>query len=219
MNLLASVPRCWPGATVVVAATGPSLTQEQADACVGLHTVAVNDAHRLFPWAEVLYACDTAWWFEYDGVPNFAGQRWSSHEEGVLSKNDKRGAAERWGLTLVHGTRAKGFSLNPQLIHYGENSGFQGINLAILFGAARILLLGFDMHNIELPAKNLKRHFFGNHPTALRNTDPRTFIKNFNVAAAMLPPSIRIVNCTPDTALTCFERMPLEKALQWIDSI
>jgi hypothetical protein len=200
----------WLGKTVVVAASGPSLTKETADACKGVLTVCVNDAHRLFPWAEVLYACDAAWWHEYDGVLEFLGERCSSHSSSKKDKNDKQQAADRWGLKLVEGRHGNGFSTNPAFIHYGENSGFQAINLAILFGARRLLLVGFDMHN-----PNGKRHFFGNHPKELRNSDPRVFIKNFVKAAnpVLMPKGVQIINCTPGSALECFPRMALKDAL------
>lgn len=208
MQFHESVPRRWPGATCVVAGSGPSLTQQQADSCraAGIRAVAVNDAHRLLPWADVLYACDAAWWKEHDGALDFKGERWSSHSE---PRNEKLDTAKRWGLHLVHGAHARGFSLDQRRINYGQNSGFQAVNLALLFGATRVLLIGFDMH--------IKSgyHFFGRHGHTLRNTDPAQFIKNFNMAATDLlaHPGIEIVNCSPGSALTCFPQMDLECAL------
>jgi hypothetical protein len=67
--MLSPIEPRWRGATCIVAATGPSFTAEVAEACRGYPTIAVNDAYRLFPWADILYASDGAW---------FAGERWSS---------------------------------------------------------------------------------------------------------------------------------------------
>jgi hypothetical protein len=39
------------------------------------------------------------------------------------------------------------------------------------------------------------------------------WIRNFERAAKLLPEGIRIINATPDSALTCFPTMPLEEAL------
>jgi hypothetical protein len=189
-----------------VAATGPSLTSEVAEACRGWHCVAVNDAYRLLPFADVLYACDANWWEWHAGCPEFAGEKWSSHEPRA---NEKMAQAERYGLSLVPGRSADGFSLDPGVIHYGSNSGFQAINLAILFGATTIVLVGFDM-----TAAGRKRHFFGDHPKPLGNAAKyEHFIPAFRRAAKTLPAGIEIINCTPDSALDCFPKMPLSEAL------
>jgi hypothetical protein len=59
-----------------------------------------------------------------------------------------------------------------------------------------------------------KRHFFGDHPDGLKNTAKyEYFIPAFRAAAEWLPSHIRIVNCTPNSALDCFPRMTLREAL------
>lgn len=206
---LAPVPLRWPGASVIVAATGPSLTPEVAAACrvPGWRVIAVNDAHRLLPWADVLYACDAAWWSTHKGVPGFAGERWSSHDEGT---NDKRDVAARFALRLVRGAGGETFSRDPGLLHYGSNSGFQAIGLAILLGARQIVLAGFDMQE-----RDGRRHFFGRHPAPLRNScDYRTWVRIFHNAARQLAPDVAIVNATPDSAITCWPRMTIGAALE-----
>lgn len=192
----------------VVAATGPSLTKEVAEAVRGQNVIAVNDAYRIMPFAQVLYACDTAWWDAHEGCPGFEGEKWSSHEvkNKIVETNDKTELQKKYGLRLVQGKTVDGFSFDPSVIHYGQNSGFQAINLAILFGAKRIVLVGFDMHG--------GNHFFGAHPAQLRmNTDCRAFIPSFEKAAEMLRGQVDIINCTPGSALTCFRRADLHDAL------
>jgi hypothetical protein len=192
-----------------VAASGPSLTTEIADRCRGQHVIAINDAWRRLPFADVLYACDEAWWDIHKGASAFRGQRWSSH--GSADHDDKRACADRYALNLVAGAEREGFSLDPARIHYGSNSGFQGINLGILFGArpVEILLVGFDMR-----APDGQTHFFGPHPSGLRNDkNYGRFIPAFNVAARKLPPDIKIINCTPGSALACFPKADLNDAL------
>jgi hypothetical protein len=190
----------------IVAATGPSLTPLVADRCAGWPVVAVNDAYRLIPSAPVLYACDPDWWELHQGCPDFAGEKWSSHDP--LNNNDKLAVARRYGLRLVGGRDGEGFSFDPSAIHYGSNSGFQAINLALLMGARRILLVGFDMHSRG------GRHFFGDHPEPLSNwMQFESLVPTFRRAARLLPPSIQIINCTPGSALDCFPRLLLEEAL------
>jgi hypothetical protein len=186
----------WSG-LAVVAATGPSLTPELAEQCRGHNCIAVNDAYRLLPFAPVMYACDASWWDYHKGCPDFAGEKWSSHQRGA---NDKEQTAKKYGLKLISGLKADGFSFQPDRIHYGSNSGFQAINLALLFGATRIALVGFDMHPV-----NGKQHFFGLHPKPLqRGMGYGRWIAWFKEAAATMPPWIEIINCTPGSALTAF---------------
>lgn len=84
------------------------------------------------------------------------------------------------------------------------------MNLAVNRGATDILLLGFDMK-----MKGGTRHFFGEHPGNLRKCSGyEGWVRDF---ATMVPDcearGIRIVNCTPDTALTCFPCRPLKECV------
>ena len=208
MTLHDTVPSIWKGQACVVAATGPSLTEEVVERvfCEGINTIAVNDAYRLMPWADALYACDGAWWDHHKACRGFGGAKWSSHQAGT---NDKLRHARLYGLSLVNGSDGQGFSTDPAHIHYGGNSGFQAINLALLFGAIRIVCIGFDMQTVDD-----KAHFFGNHPGRLqRSTNYERFCNAFRFAAKTLPPGVEIINATPNSALKCFPRMPLETAL------
>ena len=197
---------------VIVAGAGPSLTPEVAAACAGLPVIAVNDAYRLFPGARALYACDADWWRVHDGCPDFAGEKWSSHTVDPNGHhNDKleSGVARQYGLRLIEGRDGDGFSFEPNVIHYGSNSGFQAVNLALQFGARRVVLVGFDMRLVDGA-----RHFFGDHPEPLRNGGAYTnFIRAFRSAAATLPDNVEIINATPGSALKCFPMMELREAL------
>jgi hypothetical protein len=157
------------------------------------------------PWADALYSCDARWWDLHK--PDFAGGKWSSHH---APGNDKLGAATRHGLHLVRGQTGKGFSMDPGCIHYGGNSGFQALNLALLFGAVDIVLVGFDMRLVAG-----RSHFFGDHPAGLRRTcGYQNFIRVFEVAAGGLPGGIGIRNATPGSALRCFPEINLDQAFQ-----
>lgn len=216
MMLHEQIEPIWQGERCIVAATGPSLTADVAHACLAAHAIgaykmlAVSDAWRLMPWADALYSCDAAWWDHHKGT-SFAGPRWSSHK---VDGNDKLECARRWGLNLAHGRGDAGFSSDPGFIHYGSNSGFQAINLAMHFGARQILLVGFNLCEVDG-----KRHFFGDHPGRLqRGAKYERFLPAFAAAARRLPFGVSIVNCTPQSALKCFPQMRLEDALALVEA-
>ena len=67
--------------TAVCIATGASLTKEDAEYCEGKAKVyAVKEAHRLAPFADVLYSGDYDWYEYHNGVPEFKGERWMCGE-------------------------------------------------------------------------------------------------------------------------------------------
>jgi len=92
------------------------------------------------------------------------------------------------------------------------NSGYQALNLAIHFGARKIILLGYDMQC----GPNGQTHWFGSHPGALEKGAglyPR-FVQNFRTTLPDLERNgITVVNCSRSTALDCFPKIPLVEAL------
>jgi len=175
----------------------------------GFRVVAVNDAYRLMPWADILYACDADWWKVHDGAPGLThGERWTTHEGRTPDEvNYKGDLPAEWGIRLVKGREADTFSTDPTVIHYGGNSGFQAINLAILKGATRIVLVGFDMRRVDGQA-----HFFGDHPNGLCNTaNYEKFAKRIAAAAPSCP--VPVVNATPGSGLKCWPMVDLDDYL------
>lgn len=214
----------WAGESCFVAASGPSLTAEVAHRVrmarwqERWRVIAVSDAYRLMPWADILYSCDNAWWEHHQGAKEFRGDRWACHEQDPnpreLHGNDKRELAQRFGINLVRGVDSKAFSMDPSVVSYGDNTGFQALNLAMHFGCSRIVLIGFDMRHVDG-----KAHFFGDHPKALRNSPDdvyKKFAKIFQQAAKALPERFSIVNATPGSALTCFPRVSLDDVFKTI---
>lgn len=85
----------------------------------------------------------------------------------------------------------------------GSNSGLLGMEVAVMLGATSLLLLGFDMHGT---------HFFGKHPTPLKNTEPHRFEQFKRQIAGFR--KVPVINCTPNSALDCFPKMDLQCALK-----
>jgi len=203
-----TVPRLWPGETVACLATGPSLTQADVDLCRDkVRVIAVNDAHRLAPWADVLYSSDRAWWPKYNGVPTFAGRRY-----GVGTGVGKRNPFGKLPqITVLRNAGPDGIETSPDGLRTGRNSGYAAINLAVHFGAAKIVLLGYN-----LSYRNGRAHFFGNHPSGLTQTEALypSFRKHFETMVAPLKQlGVEVINATEHTSLTCFPCRPVREAL------
>lgn len=210
-----TVPRDWAGQVAVCLATGPSLCVDdvvqvlrrraEAPREPGLRVIAVNDAWRLAPWADVLYAADLPWWNLYHEAvaEGFQGLR-----VGIV--NDAK-RVHPPGVRVLRKAGAIGLTDDPGALCTGSNSGYQAIHLAVHFGATHILLLGYDMQ----PAPDGTRHYFGEHPKPLgQRSNYDQFRKTM---ATLVPPlkqrGVRVWNCSRSTALQCFPRVPLEQAM------
>jgi hypothetical protein len=202
-----AVPHLWPGSLVVCLATGPSLTQADVEACRGHHVIVVNDAYRLAPWADILYACDAKWWSwkVNRSAWAFPGLKYSIQAE-----------SKRWckDVHVLQMTGNDGLELQPTGLRTGRNSGYQAINLAVHLGARRILLLGYDM---GLGPKN-EPHFQtpewnGQHPES-HHSPYVIFKRKFETIVEPLKQAgVEVINCSRRSALTAFPRMTLEEAL------
>lgn len=95
------------------------------------------------------------------------------------------------------------------IIHQGGNSGYQAINLAYLWGAKAIVLLGLDCS----PAKDGKAHWFGQHGPGLTQRQPFDLwqAKFPRLAQDLKDDDVLVLNASRQTALTCFDRVALER--------
>lgn len=195
-----TVPKLWPGETFVVIGSGPSLTPEDVAAVRGrARAIAVNSSYLLAPWADVLYSCDAKWWRWHQGVPTFAGLKYSLDP-----------AAAQWpGVQVLENTGLLGLECAPSGLRTGCNSGYQSVNLAVHLGAARILLLGFDQR-IHADGRD---HWHPPHPDH-QPSPYAAFLSTWpSIVAPLDDAGVTVVNCTPDSALTVFPMVSLADAL------
>lgn len=203
---IASITPAWAGQTVVCIATGPSLTPEQVEACRGrAKVIAINDAYRLAPWADLIYFCDPKWHGWHKDRPEFkalAGQK-------CTLRSGRDWPPEDAGIFALEHDGALGLSLKPTKLRTGTNSGHQALNIAVLSGAKTILLLGYDF---KAGAKG-RKHFFGDHPDG---TQP-PYEMNLRHMKTVVEPAkqhgVRIVNCTPGSAIDCFDSGDIKELL------
>jgi hypothetical protein len=130
------------------------------------------------------------------------------HFHGQLWTQDAAAAA-RYGINRVKGANRPG--LGPEgMIHTGGNSGYQAINLAYLWGAKKIILLGFTMREIDG-----KKHWHEDHPKPLvAQILPDEWRHKMKFLADDLKvKGVDVVNCDPLSALTCFRMSTIEQEL------
>lgn len=88
------------------------------------------------------------------------------------------------------------------------NSGVGALALADSWGVARIIMLGYDGQHT-----GGKTHWHGDHPKPLGNAGSVSLwhqkFQTFSSACRA-----HVINATRETALTCFQRMDLETALE-----
>jgi len=187
----------WSGETVVIVASGPSAKDAPLEMAKGnAKFVAINESWRLCPWADMLYACDGAWWRANSGLPGFA----------ALKVTQEQRAADDFGLLKVkvaHGCDVMLFNEFGTL-GSGSNSGFQALNLAAQLGAKRALLVGYDM------SLSAGIHWHGFHGVGLNNPT-ENLVKRWTAARWSVP--IDVVNCCLSSALDAFPKMTFEEAL------
>lgn len=163
-----------------ILAPGESMSQELADSLRGEPCVVVNNVYQLAPSAMALCAQDHAWWREHPDAKQFAGRKFSANKidgvEQVFSDYVQRASSS--GVLALEVAR----------------------RLCLILGIRDINLHGFN---------NKGSHYHGPHPEPLQNTSAERFAFFESQLAAlgkeMKKAGFRIINRTPDTALTCFE--------------
>ena len=196
------VPRLWPGGTVVCIGSGPSLTQDDIDACKGrARVIAIKNAVELAPWADVLYgagadAGGSTWWSREGARLTFPGMRYTLDPQ-----------ARAWASVLaLRGER--GLCMDPSALTGGGHSGYQAINLAVHLGAKRIILLGYDLQKTDG-----RDHYFGPHPHG-RTPPFNLFLYHFpSIVEPLKAAGVTVINASRETALDIFPRLPIEEAL------
>lgn len=150
----------------------------------------------------MVYACDRQYWNAYAAriaklCPD--AEPWTINAQ----------AAKVHGLNAIGHEKRVGVSARPNTVSEGGNSGFQAVGLALLFGAARVVLLGYDMQ-----ATGRRLHWHADHQDKLANPVPAKFKdwqRNFAVLASET--DVPVVNCSRETGLACFPRAPLKEVL------
>jgi hypothetical protein len=200
-----SIPQKYKNKKAILIATGPSLTEEVIETIRPYKDDFVifgcNDTYKVVDFLDFHYACDKLWW---DLHADIFREKYPLLEAYTQAEEYRD---SQYNLTVIQGLPARGMSLDPSLIHWGKNSGYQLLNIAFLMGCRQFILVGYNMQRVEG-----QMHYFGDHPPELSRSSPYdSFVSCFNT----IQPEIKelIINCTPHSALTMFKYSDLKETL------
>jgi hypothetical protein len=195
----------WEGASIAIVASGPSTKGEKLAFLDRLPVLAIKENVDLLPNAAMVYGCDGWFWKNRLGLPKYKGIK-VSWDAGLRQQyHDIK-------LIEINKHEDRILTGKPGLVGSGGNSGFQAVNLAVQCGVKRILLVGFDMHS------NRGLHWYGRNNGMGRNNPGednfKRWIAAFNVAAVQLRQlGVEVVNGSKESALSCFTKLTIERAL------
>lgn len=201
----------WTGQTCIVVGGGPSAATAGLEQAKGkARCIVINEGYRLAPWADALYAADSQWWSLKMGCRDFRGLH--------ISQSDEAAKRFNW-IKLVRLIRKDRVVCGPKGLiaagsndrGLGANSGFQALNLAVQFGAKKIILVGYDM-----TAKN-GVHWHGRHPDGLNNPSAGSLSRWRDAidgnAEFLKSLGITVINASPVSELKNYPKMTLEQAI------
>lgn len=205
----------WKGATVAIIGGGPSLTQEQVDyvRSRGLRTIGVNDAYQFGVAIDVCFWGDRKWFFgnEENGHPGHGQQiiKWPGLK--VTCSSDCM--YQPGVITLIRET-LPGLQPPPRIKWY-NNSGWTAVGLAVMMGAKKVVLLGFDGRADEGRYNWHADNVSGAEPCvfplhAASGRECAEDIANWCLATGQ---EVSVWNCTPDSAYDAFPSADLKEVL------
>lgn len=209
----------WAGQTVYIIGGGPSISKMALHPIHKCPVIGVNNAFTLGPWVDITFFGDQAWWErECLNLLRHPGLIVTCLPSQMFT--DMKRVKQ-----VIRNDRVLGLHTKTQnRVYWNQNSGAAAINLAILLGAAKVVLLGFDF---KTDKKNGHRqghnwHKFHN-PTAAPAQDiyVNKFLKGFEAIVRDLKKlneggwhrQVEILNATPDSALEVFPKVTLEEVL------
>lgn len=223
MTTFWSIPRDWDGETCFILGGGLSLKSVDVSVLRGRRTIAINNAglagsSPCAPWADVHFWHDDRWFRQW--VVNDKRRLTNtghacrvtvqlpgdSCTADLAARSAVVEAARELNVETVEREKDKPFSTYPTRLA-GVHSGDRAINLAALKGAARIVLLGFDMKPTG--------QWHGEHekPSRSENYATRFMPALRRMSAPLCAYGVEVLNATEDSALDCFPKISLKDVL------
>lgn len=200
----------WKGETVAIVASGPSAKKAKVDLIRGqVKVIAIKKSIELVPFADVVYGCDAPWWQSVIGLPKF---------KRLKLAYDPIVCGPEWNIQKIEIPDLYSNKLSFDKIGSvgsGSNSGFQALNLALQFGAVRVLLIGFDANG-----EDGGQHWYGRNNWGRANNPTKTNYQRWvtafdNASRQASEMGISIINTSMTSSLGKFQRMTIEGAMQY----
>ncbi|TIN41388.1 MAG: hypothetical protein E5Y10_22875 [Mesorhizobium sp.] len=197
--------KIWPGETVFVLAAGPSTNALDLSRLRGRRVIAVKSAWKVFAAADVLFFADGRWWREKalrPGVDDFAGLIVTT----AMEIGDPR-------VKKMKKVAPTALAEKSDTVALARSSTTGAINLAIHFGAKKIVLLGVDAKL----APDGTRHNHGLKWPWPKGATAEAFADQAREFATIAPSAVKlgveIVNANPDSAIKTWLRLKFEECL------
>lgn len=198
----------WNGETAVIVGTGPGAAAAPLAEVRGhARFIAIKSSWELAPWASVIYGSERSWWFSNSGLPQFRGMKISPSPAVCRTYRDVRLVKLRPRATILTGEIGV---IGCGLVSGGGHSGFHAINLAVQFGAKRIVLVGFDMTLAN------GAHWHKERAGAVKADAGRVALwrEEMDACAPLFDRlGVQVINATPESALKSYPKMSLLEAV------
>lgn len=201
-------PLKWKNQDAIIIGGGPSLSSFDFKRLIGRNTIGCNDAYRLGP--EIVQVClfgDKSWWDRNkQNLTNFPN-------DVVTCSPSLINFPCGW---LKQIARQKDGLHRTAPIGWNHNTGACAINLAIMLGAVRIFLLGFDLSR---RLSDNKAHWHAYNVRSIEDESYRRFLKGFGHVYADLKkfPEVRVTNVTDGSSqLPFFPRISFDVFLKYV---
>ncbi len=191
----------WKDKDVFIIGGGDSLREFDWSLLKSECTIGCNDAYTLGEEICKLHIFGDMKWFKEhkNQLMNYKGTVFTSHHELLRTQAD-------WIWTLER--QAKGLSKTK--LGWNKNTGANAINLALILGAKKVYLLGFDCKLSEQGKPNWHDHLLS-PPNAKVY---KRFNQAFKTLASWMPrrfPDREIINITDDSGLDVFPKVSCDK--------
>lgn len=191
----------WTGQDVFIIGGGPSLRGFDFKRLKGHATIGCNSAYRLGAALCSLCIFSDIPWFEqnWEGLSEFKGD--------VVTHNPLLATNTKPWLKYVP---REDVGVHRDRIGYNTCSGAAAISLALMMGASRVMLLGFDA---KPGPDHQNRPNWHDHHVEIVSTEVFAKFQEGYLAVARdyrsVFPGTEIINLGPDSAITVFKRRNL----------
>ncbi len=193
--------KIWDNQDVFIIGGGNSLELFDWKRLENENTIGCNDAfkkgHKI---CKICVFGDVKWFKSFEQE--------LAHYKGTVFTNSlqlqKKGPSWLWTMPRQF------YGLYKDALGWNGNTGAIAINLALLLGAKRIFLLGFDMHLSKDNRSNWHRNRLDKPNRKIYDK----FVKGFGKVAADLKkkfPNVEIVNVTDDSSLNLFAKVGVDE--------